>query len=762
MLIKNQRALLSILVIITLLISACSGGRTRAYQSRNKYKNWNISKAKGVKPSNTIKFEMNDRVAAWLDYFQGPGRERFGRYLKRSGRYIPTMQKILSEHGIPPEVVYIAMIESGFSSGAYSRAAAVGFWQFIRGTGARYGLRMDQYVDERMDPVKSTHAAAGYLTDLYEEFGDWFLAFAGYNSGEGKVRGAISKYGFVNFWEMTSRGKDHFRPETKDYVPKYIAAAILATNPKKYGFNVEYDKPIEYDLVKIDSQTDLETVAKCAKADYAEVTALNTELVMGITPPGGTYSLRVPKGKGTSFLVAFEKLPKEERLARRYDLTPSYHVVRKGDTLDSIAKRYGITEKAILAANRIKGKSHLKRGLKLVIPIKEMGGASDRLVASKNLPSSAVKYRVKSGDTVSSIANKYGVRNEDIKNWNKLRSNKLTIGMKLKIYSGGPSAIETVAVSSSTEASSSSTSATKVGSKMIAETYKVKRGDSLQAIAKNNGVSIEQLKKWNNMEDNKLRAGDVLVVNQKELVGKSGGKLVKGEIEAPKVDKKIAVSSTSSRDVELEGIIQSTKEAEADISLPNNEQESAAPEMSKENAPLMSDMSEPAPAPALKKAPVIVLDEKPAVVSSSKPAPQTSGYTVKAGDTLYGIARKNNISLADLAELNGLNRSAVLKPGVTLKVSKAVAAKKNNVEASSPVKTPSVSQSEKNAASDRLDLKNTPATQNKTKTTNYKIKKGDTVWDIAKRNNLSVNDIKSLNSGKSLDKLKPGDTIKLK
>ena len=183
--------LVSLIIIVVFLVSACSGGGSRRRSYKVKRRPWTISKI--TVPKSKVKLVVNDKVKAWLKYYTGPGRERFTRHLGRAGKYIPLMKDILKEHGVPEEVVYIALIESGFRANARSHASAVGFWQFIRSTGKSFNLRIDPFVDERMDFVKSTHAAATYLTYLYNMFGDWHLAFAGYNAGEGKVGRAIKK-----------------------------------------------------------------------------------------------------------------------------------------------------------------------------------------------------------------------------------------------------------------------------------------------------------------------------------------------------------------------------------------------------------------------------------------------------------------------------------------------------------------------------------------------------------------------------------------
>ena len=250
-------------------------------------------------PRFDIPMVINDRVVAWMEYFQGAGRRHFTRYLKRSGRYLPLMRQILIEEGLPQDLVYIAMIESGFNMHARSRANAVGSWQFIRATGRRYGMRADGWVDERRDPYRATRAAASYFRDLYGEFGDWYLAMAAYNAGEGRVRKAIRTTGSRNFWHI-ARHHRALHAETRDYVPKFIAAAIIAKMPDRFGFaEVVLDQPVEFETGKVETQTDLAVIAKCAGVGRDAVFDLNPHLVRGATPPGARhYKIRLPTGTG--------------------------------------------------------------------------------------------------------------------------------------------------------------------------------------------------------------------------------------------------------------------------------------------------------------------------------------------------------------------------------------------------------------------------------------------------------------------------------
>lgn len=252
-----------------------------------------------------IKFDMpvdmNRQVKAYLVYFSTERKEVIRRFLARSTRYLPIIHEIFHEHGLPEDLAYLAMVESGFNPHAYSHAHACGMWQFIRGTAVRYGLTINNYVDERRDPEKSTVAAARYLTDLYKRFGSWYLAAASYNCGEGRVQREIDAGTHKNFWELSAN--ERLPTETKNYVPQMIAAMIIAKNPEKFGFrNVPYLPPLKYDTVKVNEPTSLKAAAVASGVSVEEIQMLNPELRRGVTPPDTpVYALRIPKNATERF-----------------------------------------------------------------------------------------------------------------------------------------------------------------------------------------------------------------------------------------------------------------------------------------------------------------------------------------------------------------------------------------------------------------------------------------------------------------------------
>jgi len=291
-------------------------------------------------------------------------KERFALYLSRSGQYLGLMQGILRSKNVPEDIVFLSLIESGFNPYAYSIAKAAGPWQFISSTAKRYGLEIDWWKDERRDPVKSTMAAADYLKDLHGMFGSWSLAMAAYNAGEGKIMRAIKKNKSDDYWDLL--GTRHIRNETKEYVPRFIAASMIAANPRDFGFeDIEYHQPMSYDEVVLSAPIDLAVAAECAESDLDTIKKLNPELRRWCTPPDDTrYVLRVPKGKKDLFEEKLAAVPEDERL------TIERYLVKKGDTFKKIARKTGISEQVILSLNPTEKIMPLTAGTEIYLPPK--------------------------------------------------------------------------------------------------------------------------------------------------------------------------------------------------------------------------------------------------------------------------------------------------------------------------------------------------------------------------------------------------------
>jgi len=373
---------------------------------------------------------MNEQVEKWISYFQGPGRAAFERYLSRSGRYIPMMKEILRENGLPEDLVYLALIESGYNPRAYSRARATGAWQFIHRTGSRYGLTVNDWIDERRDPEKSTVAAAKYLIDLYERFDDWYLATASYNAGEGKIDRAIQRYKTEDFWELAQRR--YLRAETKNYVPKLIAATLIAKEPKKYGFHdIQYEDPISYEKVTLEGPLDLRIAAQCAEIDYEEMEAFNPELLHGVTPPHESdYQLRVPSGRVDQFQKKYASLSASERLngfsfesVKKGKRDRGLYRAKKGDTIGKISHRTGVSVKVLRQYNPRVRWGRLKTGTELRLyvlasPVRSKKNRH-RILAENN---TATPRKLRHGKTiripkaVSKEVRPASIQPEDLKN----------------------------------------------------------------------------------------------------------------------------------------------------------------------------------------------------------------------------------------------------------------------------------------------------------------------------------------------------------
>lgn len=374
-------------------------------------------------PVSDIPLTLNSKVEYFLYYFQTRGKESFSHWLARSSRYIPMMKEILKREGMPEDLVYVAMIESGFSMNARSWANAVGPWQFISETGRRYSLRIDQWVDERKDPVKATTAAALYMKELYGMFkGDWYLAAAGYNAGENKILRAIDMYNTTDFWEI-SQGS-YLKRETKEYVPKLLAAAIIAKDPARFGFSdVAYLPPIQFDTVTIPSRTNLDLVARLTGASYEIIKELNPDLRHWCTPPNyPDYQLKIPKGTRQHFEAEFAKIPHDQRFTEKVLYTR--YKAGKRDSLKKIAGRFGMTPSALAELNRLNVNSRLA-GKTLIVPARQTvdfghEGRTPRKIASKG--DYHKFYTVKKGDTLGELAKRFNVSPKLLSAWNNLKT----------------------------------------------------------------------------------------------------------------------------------------------------------------------------------------------------------------------------------------------------------------------------------------------------------------------------------------------------
>ncbi len=456
----------------------------------------------GRNDSPTVPVVNNERVEAFIELFEGRQREWIKRALRRSGRYAQRMKQILREEGLPEDLVYLALIESGFNPYAYSRAKAMGIWQFIPATGRRYGLVINWWIDERRDLEKSTRAAAHYLKDLYGLFDDWYLAAAAYNAGEGKLKRAIRKYDSTCFWDL-SRYR-YLRRETKNYVPRYLAALTIAKDPARFGLEgIEYDAPLLYETVPLPDATDLAVVAKGCGKSLGLLNKLNPQLRRGCTPPDyPNYEVKVPLGTKEAFLAYYARLDPAKRLTFRR------HRIRKNETLSHIAVHYGISVNSIMAMNRLKSRHSIREGKSLIIPLP----ASYKVTARANRTRKPVKlpdlsgrgYRkvvhvVQEGDSLWLISHRYGVSVSSLRKWNrKHNSSRIRPGQKIVVWLKGPTPQNPPLVAKGRPAEG-------VGEEIW---YTVKPGDNLWEIAREFEVTVAQISQWNQLDSRRpIRPG---------------------------------------------------------------------------------------------------------------------------------------------------------------------------------------------------------------------------------------------------------------
>jgi membrane-bound lytic murein transglycosylase D len=378
-----------------------------------------------VKPYD-IPMILNDSVESHLEYFKTRGHDIFQLWLNRSARYIPVMKKIFREKNLPEDLVYVAMIESGFNPYAVSWCRAVGAWQFMPATGRLYGLKIDWWIDERRDPIKSTNAAAEHLKDLHSLFESWPLALASYNAGAGKVQRAVLRTRSDDFWDL--KASRYIKPETKNYIPKFMAATIIAKNPEAYGFTITDVEPFKYDEVVIEESTDLRLIARCAECTYQDIKDLNPEIKRWVTPPEyDKYTLRIPFGKKETFLTNYAAISPDQKIKwERYK-------VRKGDTLSSLAKHFNTKPEAIRDINGLK-KSRIAPGKHLLIPVdlNDKNHDLSYLSVEQAGRQQQILYRVRRGETLNRIAKKHNVTIADIREWNKGIS-RVRAGQKIKL-----------------------------------------------------------------------------------------------------------------------------------------------------------------------------------------------------------------------------------------------------------------------------------------------------------------------------------------
>ena len=480
---------------------------------------------------------VNRRVAALIKFFccTSRGRKTLEGGLQRSGRYSDMILRILKEEGVPQDLIYLAQAESSFHATARSRAAAVGLWQFIRATGKLYGLERTWWVDDRLDPEKATRAAAKHLKDLNDQFGDWYLAMAAYNTGSARVKRAIRRTGSRDFWKLAAR-RALFR-ETRTYVPIIVALAIINKNPEKYGLgDILPEPPLAYDTITVEHPVDLRLVSEIIGSSLKTIRELNPSLLRMTTPNVPEFNLLIPLATQSLFQRRIAMVPPDKRVWWRW------HTVHYGETLSGIAKKFKTSVKAIAEVNNLDADERLQEAAELVIPVtrRQPPGGTHRIRPRETLsvlarrynvsvsqlmtwnqldstviragsllhvgpptapPPGSGTYRVRRGDSLSRIAGRYRVTVPQLMAWNQLSSALIHPGQALRVG--------TSAASSSAQPKPAQVASSRSQGRVV---HRVRRGESLWIIATNYNTSVEVLKRTNSHLGRILHIGDRVVI----------------------------------------------------------------------------------------------------------------------------------------------------------------------------------------------------------------------------------------------------------
>ena len=391
-------------------------------------------------------YETQERVAHYVTMFTGRSKDRIAAQLERGTRYEPMIRAKMKAGGLPEDMYYLALIESGFDNNAYSRAAAVGMWQFMTSTARGMGMRVDWWVDERRDPVKSTWAAVRFIKGMRDQFGSLYLAAAAYNGGPGRVARGLARYaddlenakGDDAFFVLAE--KDYLHNETREYVPQLIAAALIAKEPKRYGMTLHPREPFAYDSVKVPGSTPLLAIAKAASSSIPEIRDLNPHLLRGMTPPRKSYLVRIPPGSGEAFDSLFGEIPKAAKVATRVVES------KKGDSVDRLAEKNRISSRSLLAFNpnlrRLKPSGRLIPGQAVLIPSPSVASAAldvpDPSIERYASGRKRLKvHTVTRGETIRTIARRYDTTPERIMKLNGMRKGVIFAGQSLVVSSRG-------------------------------------------------------------------------------------------------------------------------------------------------------------------------------------------------------------------------------------------------------------------------------------------------------------------------------------
>ena len=601
-------------------------------------------------PSTSIPLVVNSHVEKNISFMAlDKGRKFFRVWLERGGRWMDMLRRIAREENMPDEIVHLAMMESALNPNAVSRAKAVGMWQFMTPTGREYDLDVTFWKDERRDPEKATRAAMRFLKDLYNDLGDWHLALAAYNCGAGGVRRAIRKSGIASptFWEI----REHLPRETRNYVPLYIATSIITMNRQAYGFtddSLRLHSVYDYDTYVVKEPCNLSALAKCADVSIDSIKALNPELIRHCTPPGETYALKIPRGTLATFGERYAMLTDDEKLPW---LT---HTVSRGETLASIASRYGVTAGEVAAINGLGGyNARLRRGTNLRVPVAGSAPAErsaettpttrdgvsqkePRIAARtatrpvESMPSSRTRHAVRPGENLHGIAKRYGVRIADLRALNDIPegTDNIRVGDTLVV------AVTDVAIPPMPQQS--------VERLPVRRTVKhtIRRGQSLAMIAEQYGTTIDRICELNNIRrTSTLRAGATLTVETKSARRSESADDAPTE-QSKAVQHTVKPGETPGSIAKRYGISLAALQASNPTAMRGNR---------------------------IRAGDVLTINGVAPSVAAAKAVPKQ--YRVRKGDTLAEIAERFGVSVETLRTNNkALRRSSTLRAGQVIRL----------------------------------------------------------------------------------------------
>jgi len=607
-----------------------------------------------------IQFPLSDRILAEIEEIQSLYPRNFQAGLDRSYKYLPFIRAELAKAGLPLDLVWLAMVESQFSPKVVSRAGAGGMWQFMRGTGSRYGLRIDRYVDERFNWKKSTGAAARYLRDLNDRFGnEWALAITAYNMGEGGLERAIAAAGGeMDLWRLleSSAGSTRMQEESRKFYPKFVASILVANSPDKFGFMPNPQPPEETVPVTVQGSYSLAALDKACGLPEGTLRALNPDLIRGVTPPEGQFALAVPPEASARLVTALHSIPK----ARAESFASSSgrkttHTVKRGETLSGIAAKYGVSISSLMKANRLRSSNHLAQGKRLTIPGSTTATAGvEELARDRDKPANAV-YTVKKGDTLYEIAQHNKVSIKNLLAWNNKKSVRITTGEKLVV-----SPLDKMVGKARQE------EAQKRAEEL---THIVKPGEFPAKIAAQYGVNVDDFLAWNKLSKaSTIQIGQRLVVKGCAAPGEPAAEKIvvaKAEPDTPvTAPKETAKTHAKEPDAPAEEGVHVVVQGETPGHIAEKYHVGLSVLLRYNN---LTQKSIIRVGQKLKVPPIQTAKADSEPTQPAKPDPKT--HLVAKGDNPSTIASRYKVKLSDLFKWNGWPKNVVLDIGDKVNVS---------------------------------------------------------------------------------------------